>query len=136
MNIWYPAKVVVPNAPLGPRSMRRWSKDDSGFGSPGLSGFKSIVGGDGVERVGEGVVLRAPLGAPAGPRAYGGVALGCEKRLSFKGLGSVPEGRRVYGLDSGRGLMTYGEVRDWQRLRRNGHQGMSWYCQNQGGYLT
>ncbi|KAG0639050.1 hypothetical protein HOY80DRAFT_1046229 [Tuber brumale] len=136
MNFWRPAKVVVPNAPLRPRGMRGWSRSDSSYGSPGPSGFKNIVGGERVESVGEGIVPRAPLGTPTGSRAYGDVALSGEKRLSFKRLGSVPEGRKMYGLDSGRGLVVYGGVRDWQGLGRNGHRGLGWYCRNPDGYLT
>ncbi|KAG0633039.1 hypothetical protein HOY80DRAFT_1065178 [Tuber brumale] len=116
------------------KRMNIWS--NSGYGSLGPSRFKSIVEGEAVERVGEGMVLRAPLGAPVGPMAYGLMALGGEKRLSFKGLGSVPEGRKMCGPNSGRGLMVYESVRDWQGLGRNGHCGMGWYCRNQDGDLT
>ncbi|KAG0638357.1 hypothetical protein HOY80DRAFT_1047951 [Tuber brumale] len=113
MNVWRPAKVVVPNAPFGPR-----------------------VGGEGVERMGEEVVPQELLDAPMGPRAYRGVMLCCEMRKSFRGLGSVPEKRKVYAPDSSRGLVVYGGVRDWQGLGRNGHCGTGWYCRNQDEYLT
>ncbi|KAG0641181.1 hypothetical protein HOY80DRAFT_1039911 [Tuber brumale] len=107
MDVWCPAKVVVPNVPLGPRGIRCWSGCSSGYGSPGPSGFKSIVGGEGVEHVGEGVVLRAPSGTLTGPGAYGDVVLGRERRRSFRGLGSVPEEKKVCGLDWGRRPMAY-----------------------------
>ncbi|KAG0644483.1 hypothetical protein HOY80DRAFT_996880 [Tuber brumale] len=94
MNVWHPAKVVVPNVPLGPR------------GPSGL--FERVVCGESVEKVGKGVAPRLPVVMLKGPRAYGGMALGGEKRLSFKGLGSVPKGRMMYGPDSGRGLVVYG----------------------------
>ncbi|KAG0634054.1 hypothetical protein HOY80DRAFT_1101026 [Tuber brumale] len=136
MNVWCPAKVVVPSALLMPRGMRGQSRSDSGYGSIGSRGFTSIVGGEGAKTVGERIVLGTPLHAPKGPRAYGGVALGGEKRLSFKHLGSVPEGRKMYGLDLCRGLLVYRGTRDWQRLERNGHRGMEWYCWNQDGYQT
>ncbi|KAG0637662.1 hypothetical protein HOY80DRAFT_1082619 [Tuber brumale] len=111
MNGWRPAKVEVPNAPLGPSGMRMRSGSDSGYGSPGLSGFKSIVGGESVERVGESVVPRMPVGVPMGPRSYAGVAVRSESRLRFRGmrgLGSVPEGKKIFGLDFGVRLVAYG----------------------------
>ncbi|KAG0634676.1 hypothetical protein HOY80DRAFT_1059458 [Tuber brumale] len=102
MNVWRPAKVVVPNALLGPRGMRRWSRSDSGYGSPGPSGlFEKVVGSKEVERVSEGVMPRLLVGVPMEPRAYGGVALGCEMRKTFRELESVPEGKKMYGPDSG-----------------------------------
>ncbi|KAG0635334.1 hypothetical protein HOY80DRAFT_1057460 [Tuber brumale] len=80
MNVWRPAKVEVPNAQLGHKNMRMRFGSDSGYGSPGVSGFKSIVGGEGVERVGEGLVPRMPVGVPTGPRSYAGVAMGSVRR--------------------------------------------------------
>ncbi|KAG0633037.1 hypothetical protein HOY80DRAFT_1065176 [Tuber brumale] len=136
MNVWHPARVVVPNAPLGPIGMREWSRSDSVYGSPSLSGLiEKVVDSEGVERVGEDVVPRLQGGVPTGPRVYGAVALDCEMRKSFQDFGSVPEGKKVYGLDSGRGLVVYGGMRDWQGLGRNGYRGMDWYCRNQDGYL-
>ncbi|KAG0644756.1 hypothetical protein HOY80DRAFT_1027908 [Tuber brumale] len=137
MNVWCPAKVVVSNAPLGPKSIRGLSASDSGYGSLDLSGyFKSIVGRERVEQVGDGMVPRAPIGALKGPRAYGGVNLGCEWRKALRGLGSVLEERKVYGPDLGRGLVAYGDMSDRFGMGRNGGRGMGWYCRNQGGYLT
>ncbi|KAG0633199.1 hypothetical protein HOY80DRAFT_1064743 [Tuber brumale] len=51
MNVWHRAKVEVPNAPLGPRSMRVRFGTDSGYGSPSQSGLgKGVVVSEGVER--------------------------------------------------------------------------------------
>ncbi|KAG0636147.1 hypothetical protein HOY80DRAFT_1139339 [Tuber brumale] len=140
MNFWRPVKVAVPNAPLSPRGMKGWSGSDSGYGSPGPSGLsKRVEVSERVERFGEGMVPKLPVGVPMEPRSYVGIVVGSKKRLRFKGfreLGSVLEGRKIYGLDSGRGLVAYGSVRNWQGLRRNGYCGMRWYCWNQDGYLT
>ncbi|KAG0637054.1 hypothetical protein HOY80DRAFT_1052786 [Tuber brumale] len=138
MNVWRPAKVVVPNALLGPRGMRGWGGSDSGYGSPGPSGFKSIVGGEGVERVGAGVVPRMPVGVPTGPRSYAGVAAGSEKRLGFRGLrnlGSVQEGRKMFGPDIGGRLVAYGSSSSGSGVGRNDCRGMGWYCRNPNRYL-
>ncbi|KAG0639166.1 hypothetical protein HOY80DRAFT_1075235 [Tuber brumale] len=113
MNVWHPAKVEVPNAPLGPRNMRMRFGSDSGYGSPGLSGFKSIVGGEGVERVGEGLVLGLPVGIPKGPRSYAGVAIRSERRLGFRGLRGVLEGSKGLGPDLGRRLVVRRERSEW-----------------------
>ncbi|KAG0635608.1 hypothetical protein HOY80DRAFT_1056854 [Tuber brumale] len=138
MNVWCPAKVVVPNAPLGPQGVRGWSRSNSGYGSSDLSGFKSIVGGKGVERVGMGVVPRMPVGVPTGPRSYAGRGTGSERRLGFnslRGLGSVLEGE-VFGPDFGRRLVAYGSSSGGSGVGRNDCRGMGWYCQNPNGYLT
>ncbi|KAG0639995.1 hypothetical protein HOY80DRAFT_1043476 [Tuber brumale] len=110
MNVWRPAKVEVPNTPLGSMSMRMRFGSDSGYGSLGPSGFKSIVGREDVERVGAGLVLRMPVGVLMGPRSYAGVALGSEKRLGFRGmrdLGKVEEGKK-FEPDFGWRLVAYG----------------------------
>ncbi|KAG0640552.1 hypothetical protein HOY80DRAFT_1068568 [Tuber brumale] len=86
MNVWRLAKVEVPNAPLGPRGMRVRFGSHSGSGSPGPSGFTSIVGGEGVKRVGAGLVPRMPEGVPKGPRWCAGVVMGSERRLEFRGM--------------------------------------------------
>ncbi|KAG0638664.1 hypothetical protein HOY80DRAFT_1047117 [Tuber brumale] len=116
--------------------MRGWGRSDSGYGSPGLSGSQEkMMVAEGVEVVGEGVVPRLLVAVLMGPRLYGGVLLGSEKRRLFKRLKSVPERKRVYRPDLGRRLVVYGGVRDWQRMGRNGYRGMGWYCRNQDGYL-
>ncbi|KAG0634611.1 hypothetical protein HOY80DRAFT_1097841 [Tuber brumale] len=138
MNVWSPAKVEVPNAPLMPRSMRVRFGSDSGYGSPGPSGFKSIVGGEGVERVGEGLVSRMPVGVPTGPRSYAGVAMESERRLGFRGmrsLGREPEGEK-FGPDFGRRLVAYGSGNSMLGVGRNDCRGMGWYSRNPDGYLT
>ncbi|KAG0635926.1 hypothetical protein HOY80DRAFT_1003890 [Tuber brumale] len=138
MNVWRAAKVVVPNAPLGPWGIRGWSGSNSGYGSPGPSGFKSIVDGDGVEIVGAGLVPRLPMGIPTGPRSYASVAVGSERRFGFKGmrnLGSVKE-EKMFGPDFGRRLVAYGSSSSGLEVGRNDCRGMGWYCRNLDGYLT
>ncbi|KAG0636757.1 hypothetical protein HOY80DRAFT_1053553 [Tuber brumale] len=139
MNVWCPAKVEVPNTPLGPRSMIMRSECDSGYGSPGLSGFKSVVGEEGVERVGMGLVLRMPVGVPTGPRSYTSMAMGSEWRLGFRGmrgLESVKEEGKLFGPDFGRRLVAYGISSSGLGVGRNDCRGMGWYCRNPDGYLT
>ncbi|KAG0633222.1 hypothetical protein HOY80DRAFT_1064694 [Tuber brumale] len=121
MNVWRLAKVEVPNAPLGPKSMRVRCGSDSGYGSLGASGFKGVVVEEGVE-------------------SYAGVAVGSEKRLEFRGLRSVPEGRGLNGPGSYGRLVVYRERNVWDGqlngLGRNGCCGMDWYGRNPDGYLT
>ncbi|KAG0633636.1 hypothetical protein HOY80DRAFT_1005837 [Tuber brumale] len=140
MNVWRPAKVEVPNAPLGPRSMWMRFGSDSGYGSLGPSGFKGLVVEEGVEIVGAGSVPRLPVGVPTGPKSYAGVAMGSERRLGFKGLRSVPEGRGLNGPGSDGRLVVYRERNEWNgRLNgmgRNGCRGMGWLGRNLDGYLT
>ncbi|KAG0640229.1 hypothetical protein HOY80DRAFT_1070430 [Tuber brumale] len=142
MNVWCPAKVEVPNAPLGPRNMRVRFGSDSGYGSPGPSGFKSIVEGAGVESVGAGSVPRLPVGVLTGPRSYAGVVIGSERRLGFrglKGLRGVQEGRKGFEPDLGGRLVVYREQSEWDSrgngMGRNGCRGMGWYGLNPDEYL-
>ncbi|KAG0643214.1 hypothetical protein HOY80DRAFT_1096320 [Tuber brumale] len=108
MNVWRPAKVEVPNEPLGPRSMRVRFGSDSGYRSPGPSRLgESVVVTEEVEKVGEGVVLKMLVGILTGPRSYTSVAMGSEKRFGFRGLRSVPEGRKLNGPNSDRRLVVY-----------------------------
>ncbi|KAG0633200.1 hypothetical protein HOY80DRAFT_1064744 [Tuber brumale] len=137
MHVWCPAKVEVPNAPLGPRSVRVWCRSDSGYGSPCPSSLsKRGVVSEGVELVGEGLRPVLLVGVPTGPRSYAGMAAGSEKRLGFKGwrgLMSVEEGVE---LGSGRGwqVETFSSGSgDQMGLGRNGKCGIGWYGQNPDG---
>ncbi|KAG0644755.1 hypothetical protein HOY80DRAFT_996706 [Tuber brumale] len=135
MNVWHPAKVEVPNAPLGPRSMRMRFGSDNGYGSPGPSGFKGEVVSESVERVDGTMVPRLPVGVPTGPRSYAGVAMGSERRLGFKGLRVL---REEVGESSDRRWQVemFGSAHGNLGLGWNGKRRMGWYCWNQDEYLT
>ncbi|KAG0640551.1 hypothetical protein HOY80DRAFT_1041577 [Tuber brumale] len=104
MNVWRPAKVEVPNVLLGPRGMRVRFRSDSGYGSTVSSGFKSIVEGEGLDRVGAGLVPRILEGVRTGPRSYASVAMGSQRRLGFRSMrdfGKEQQGTK-FGPDFGR----------------------------------
>ncbi|PWW72052.1 hypothetical protein C7212DRAFT_366841 [Tuber magnatum] len=116
MNVWRPARGVVPNELLGPRGMRSLRVVDSGYGSLGPSRTydRKEVKQEGVERVGG---LVAPMGqpcAPRGPSAYRGVVLGSERRRVFSGLGRAP---------AGRGRIVEGEGDVWRASYRGQREG-------------
>ncbi|KAG0635841.1 hypothetical protein HOY80DRAFT_1055986 [Tuber brumale] len=94
MNVWCPAKVVVPNAALGLRGMRvvREVRGDRRVGCD--DGFFYRVMGSGSGGSLDCVALVAPVGAPRGPAVYWSVALGSEKLRGLGGGGLVPRGPR------------------------------------------